>query len=505
MASDWECPICMLPFVDLIHACGDSTGAHLFCASCLTRFTGSGCPLCRRPLPANPIQSHAADWERLETCTHCHSEMTRRELRSHQPDCPQRPMSCAASLEGCEWRGPQQEKVAHERSCMRCVCKQMMAARDRKLNELRQETETLKSQVTSLRAQLAARPADEDRQLRQSPQEQDQAARASQALGYVLLQAVPNVATFLVSELSQGTERYGHAEVVRAGRALHAISHLVRERQWSERATLERAGVVEAVLHALHRSVQQLRRLRGNQYGEQSTLQKNAFDVLGYFDLNRGQVHRVLELYTVFPRRSERLALPRTGEQLPLTVTADALKPMYDWLWDSCFGMYDYFESPSSLALLPASYLVRDLNDFGTLVGSLPCFVSRSLVMHAHSSEAGLRAAQDAGAVEALCDALYRAEDGDGMRDNGWFGLEALAELCGRGSEDAFGRMVDAGVLEYFVQAQLNQGGEPQPESILWGLIGGSQGRQHRAQQLAVQLGAPADWLEEIMTREGVL
>ena len=83
------------------------------------------------------------------TCRHCGLDTTRGGQRTHEPACPQAPVACAASADGCGWAGLARERAAHEATCVWAAVKGQMGAA---LRALQAEVAPLRERVAELEA-----------------------------------------------------------------------------------------------------------------------------------------------------------------------------------------------------------------------------------------------------------------------------------------------------------------------------------------------------------------
>lgn len=129
-AGDYDCAICLSVPEGVVHQCRNG---HYFCRECLaghrSSANGSRCPTCRTDLPDEPIRCLAAEQAISALpaqCRHCGEESTKGELNAHEADCPQRPVTCEASGEGCTWSGTFAGKEAHDGTCAHCIVRRMV-------------------------------------------------------------------------------------------------------------------------------------------------------------------------------------------------------------------------------------------------------------------------------------------------------------------------------------------------------------------------------------------
>ena len=93
-------------------------------------------------------------------CPNCQVNLTRGDLPAHAAVCPRRPICCSGAhgADGCDWVGAFEEKVAHEESCVRLICRQMVDRRDaERANEtraLRQGMVRLQERMTTLESRV---------------------------------------------------------------------------------------------------------------------------------------------------------------------------------------------------------------------------------------------------------------------------------------------------------------------------------------------------------------
>lgn len=132
----YECAICISLPEAAVHQC---SSGHLFCAECLAVHCASAnrnaslCPVCRVALPTQPIRCLAAEQAIAllpAECTACRAKMTRGELASHLPRCPNSCVGCVAVEFGCPWKGKHLEKIPHEQGCVYAVCQRVSAHRE---------------------------------------------------------------------------------------------------------------------------------------------------------------------------------------------------------------------------------------------------------------------------------------------------------------------------------------------------------------------------------------
>jgi len=90
------------------------------------------CQYCHKKILAKDLASHQNQCG-AQVCNMCSQRIPRNRFRTHQHVCPERPITCSASSEGCLERFPYSQKSRHEHKCPYV-----------KIKQLKQEIEQLK-------------------------------------------------------------------------------------------------------------------------------------------------------------------------------------------------------------------------------------------------------------------------------------------------------------------------------------------------------------------------
>ena len=143
-STPYDCQICLSIPDGSVFQCRNG---HLFCDECYESHRESGlesadqCPTCRVALGDDePIRSLVSEQQiaAMPTqCPHCAAAMTRGELETHMPTCPQEPVKC--SEEACVVCVPRCELEAHELVCPHVICSARLAEMRKGLSNIRQE------------------------------------------------------------------------------------------------------------------------------------------------------------------------------------------------------------------------------------------------------------------------------------------------------------------------------------------------------------------------------
>ena len=124
----YDCGICLGLPAGHVSQC---RGGHLFCAECLSAHresrssTADKCPVCRVALgdAASAIRCLAAEQSiaAMPTiCEHCQANLTRGDLKDHEPVCTRFPVRCSAAA--CTALVPRCDLAMHEKSCAHVMC-----------------------------------------------------------------------------------------------------------------------------------------------------------------------------------------------------------------------------------------------------------------------------------------------------------------------------------------------------------------------------------------------
>lgn len=94
---------------------GDGDGEQQLqsCVQHVRAVRGPKCPTCRVGLHRVAIRALCAEQTIAalpSLCRHCQTSVPRREVPSHEAECPRAPVTCAAGGGGCRWTGPTEEQ-----------------------------------------------------------------------------------------------------------------------------------------------------------------------------------------------------------------------------------------------------------------------------------------------------------------------------------------------------------------------------------------------------------